>query len=284
MMSAPSGKVRRIVLFGHPVAHSLSAVFQNAAIAAAGIAAQYEAVDVAPGSFAAVFAGMRDTDGAGNVTVPHKAAAFAACDARTAVAERVGAVNTFWVEAGRIIGDNTDVIGVRAAIASLGVTSLRGVRVALLGSGGAAAAVLAALCDEAATVRIWSRSPARGEALRARFARPSVHVTSDIDAACLGADLIINATPLGLTGDALPMAPERLNASARVLDLAYRRIGTTPWVTASRAAGLRAEDGLTMLVAQGAAAFRQWFGFEPDVDVMWDALRRAREDSASGRS
>jgi len=281
-MTASHGNVRRIVLFGHPVAHSLSAVFQNAAIAAAGIAARYEAVDVAPCSFAAVFAGMRDTDGAGNVTVPHKAAAFTACDARTAVAERVGAVNTFWVEAGRIIGDNTDVIGVRSAVDALGDAGLHGARLALLGSGGAAAAVLAAVGDEVGSVCVWSRSVARGEALRARFAGPSVQVTDDIEAACRGADVVINATPLGLTGDALPIAPERLAGSARILDLAYRRVGTTPWVTACRTAGLRAEDGLTMLVAQGAAAFRRWFGTAPNLEVMWDALRRVREDATPG--
>ncbi|MFM8780561.1 MAG: hypothetical protein ACKOFO_03635 [Gemmatimonadota bacterium] len=131
-MSASRPSSRRVVLLGHPVAHSLSAVFQNAAIAAAGIAARYEAVDVAPAAFAAVFASMRETDAAGNVTVPHKSAAYAACDVRTAVAERVGAVNTFWVEGGRIIGDNTDVAGVRAALAAFGETRLNGARIALL--------------------------------------------------------------------------------------------------------------------------------------------------------
>ncbi|MFM8780560.1 MAG: hypothetical protein ACKOFO_03630 [Gemmatimonadota bacterium] len=92
--------------------------------------------------------------------------------------------------------------------------------------------------------------------------------------------MIINATPIGLTGEAIPVAPERLPSDARVLDLVYRRVGTTPWVAACRAAGLRAEDGLTMLVAQGAAAVNRWFGCEPDVRVMWEAVRRARDDAA----
>lgn len=283
-MTTLERRARRIVLLGHPVAHSLSPVFQNAAIAAAGIAAHYEAVDVTPEAFAAAFSSLRDADGAGNVTVPHKAAAYAACDMRTAVADRVGAVNTFWVEDGRIIGDNTDVEGVRAAIAALGFETLRGVRIAVLGAGGAAAAVLEAVRGEESAVRIWSRSAARGEALLARSDVPLIALTSDSGAACEGADLVVNATPIGLSGEAFPVAPDRLAPSTRVLDLAYRRVGTTPWVTACREAGLRTEDGLSMLVAQGAAAFRRWFGTEPDLDVMWEAVRQERDGSVVGGS
>lgn len=283
-MTTLERRARRIVLLGHPVAHSLSPVFQNAAIAAAGIAAHYEAVDVTPEAFAAAFSSLRDADGAGNVTVPHKAAAYAACDMRTAVADRVGAVNTFWVEDGRIIGDNTDVEGVRAAIAALGFESLRGVRIAVLGAGGAAAAVLEAVRGEESAVRIWSRSAARGEALLARSDVPLIALTSDSGAACEGADLVVNATPIGLSGEAFPVAPDWLAPSTRVLDLAYRRVGTTPWVTACREAGLRTEDGLSMLVAQGAAAFRRWFGTEPDLDVMWEAVRQVRDGSVVGGS
>ncbi|MBM3885890.1 MAG: shikimate dehydrogenase [Gemmatimonadetes bacterium] len=279
-MSASRPSLRRVVLLGHPVAHSLSAVFQNAAIAASGIAARYEAVDVAPAAFASMFASMRETDGAGNVTVPHKSAAYAACDVRTAVAERTGAVNTFWVEGGRIVGDNTDVAGVRAVLAAFGETRLNGARIALLGAGGAAAAVLEAVRGDGVSVRLWSRFARGGDALGARFPEMDIAASADLESACDGADVIINATPIGLTGGAIPVDPDRLPSNARVLDLVYRRVGTTPWVAACRAAGIRAEDGLTMLVAQGAAAFRRWFGREPDVQVMWESVQRARDDAA----
>jgi shikimate dehydrogenase len=273
---------RRLVLLGHPVGHSLSAVFQNAAIAAAGHAAVYEAVDVPPAAFAATFDVMRANGGGGNVTVPHKTAAFARCDVTTAVAQRVGAVNTFWVEEGRLYGDNTDVTGVRAAFAALGLGALDGARVALLGAGGAAASVVEALRGEGSVVRVWNRTPARAAALVQRAGIPDVTVVDSPEAAVAGADLIVHATPTGLLDDATCIVPSALPGSVRILDLAYRRVGTTPWVAACRAAGLRAEDGLTMLVAQGAAAFARWFGHAPDEAVMWRAVREARGEAASG--
>lgn len=273
---------RRLALLGHPVGHSLSAVFQNAAIAAAGHAAVYEAVNVPPATFAAMFDAMRASGGGGNVTVPHKTAAFARCDVTTAVAQRVGAVNTFWVEDGRLHGDNTDVVGVRAAFAALGLGTLHGARVALLGAGGAAAAVLEALRGEGTVVRVWNRTPARAAALVQRAGIPGVAVAEAPETAVVGADVVIQATPAGLVDGAIGIAPSVLPVTARILDLAYRRVGTTPWVAACRAAGLRAEDGLTMLVAQGAAAFTRWFGHAPDEAVMWQAVREARGESASG--
>ena len=273
---------RRLVLLGHPVGHSLSAFFQNAAIAAAGHSAVYEALDVPPAAFAAMFDAMRASGGGGNVTVPHKIAAFARCDVTTAIAQRVGAVNTFWVEDGRLHGDNTDVAGVRSAFAALGLGTLYGARVAVLGAGGAAAAVLEALRGEGTVVRVWNRTPARAAALVQRAGITGVTVVDSPEAAVAGADLIVHATPAGLLDDATCIVPAVLPGTARVLDLVYRRVGTTPLVAACRAAGLRAEDGLTMLVAQGAAAFTRWFGHAPDEAVMWQAVREARGESVSG--
>lgn len=106
----------RLVLLGHPVAHSLSPVMQNAALRSAGIPLTYEAMDVTPARLATVAGLLRDADGAGNVTVPHKEAFAALCAARTPVAERAGAVNTFWTDAGALTGDNTDVGGFDAAV------------------------------------------------------------------------------------------------------------------------------------------------------------------------
>jgi shikimate dehydrogenase len=85
-------------------------------------------------------------------------------------------------------------------------------------------------------------------------------------------DLVVNATSVGLRDDAMPIEPSTLRSDAAVLDLVYRR-GETAWVRAARARGLRARDGLVMLIEQGAAAFEQWFGFPPDRDAMWSAVR-----------
>jgi shikimate dehydrogenase len=265
----------RLVLLGHPVGHSLSPAFQNAALAAAGIALGYEALNVAPDDLPAVLGHLRAIGGAGNVTIPYKAAAFAACDEVTEVARRAGAVNTFWARDGRLHGDNTDVAGFDAAVASLGTTR-SGATVALLGAGGAAAAVCAAVQDwPHARVRIAARTPARARALAARFPG-STEVARSPDAAVAGATLVVNATPVGLHDDAVPIDPSALPRDADVMDLVYRP-GETALVRAARARGLRAMDGREMLLRQGALAFQRWFGREPDLSVMRAALERAAE-------
>jgi shikimate dehydrogenase len=256
----------RLVLLGHPVAHSLSPRFQNAALAAAGIALRYEALDVAPEQLAETLRVLLALRGAGNVTIPHKEAVFAACARVSPVAERVGAVNTFWTDEGHLIGHNTDVGGFDAAIrARFGVPGAW--RVAVLGAGGSASAVLAAVERwPGARAVVSARTSARAEALVARFAR-TAELAPDVAAAVLGADLVVNATPLGLRDEPGPIDPSTLSAKTRVYDLVYQR-GGTAWVRLARARGLEAEDGLGMLIEQGALAFERWFGIGPDRALM----------------
>jgi shikimate dehydrogenase len=262
----------RLVLLGHPVAHSLSPAMQNAALRSAGIPLTYEALDVEPGRLAHVAGLLCDAGAAGNVTVPHKEAFAALCGARSPVAERVGAVNTFWTENGTLFGDNTDVGGFDAAVRRhFGLPHDHGT-VVVLGAGGSAAAVLAAVERwDGARVRLVARTSQRAAALAARFARIAT-VAENAEDAVHGASLIVNATPIGLDGSELPLDPSLLSLGTDVLDLTYRR-GETPWVHACRARGLRAGDGLAMLVEQGALAFERWFGAMPDRDAMWKAAR-----------
>lgn len=261
----------RLVLLGHPVAHSLSPRFQNAALRAAGIPLVYEALDVPSAGLAEVLGRLRAARAAGNVTVPHKAAVAAACDRLTGSAERTGAVNTFVHEGTALLGDNTDVAGFRAMARILLGEEPRGIRVGLLGAGGGAAAVCAAVSGwEGSRVVAFARGAARLAALAARF-QGLVTVASSEEAAVRAADVVVNATPVGLSGDAVPLPVDRLPRDAAVMDLAYRP-GETPWVRAARAAGLRAADGREMLIEQGAHAFERWFGFPPDRAVMRAAL------------
>ena len=262
----------RLVLLGHPVEHSLSPAMQNAALRLAGIRLEYEALDVPAGKLATIAALLGEADGAGNVTVPYKTEFSAMCATISPVAERVGAVNTFWTENGMLIGDNTDVGGFDAAIRSqFGPVGDRA-DVAVIGAGGAAGAVLAAVERwDGARARLYSRSHARAAALAARFARTTV-VATDLRDALDGASLVVNATPVGLRGDALPVETSDLPAGAHIYDLTYRR-GETPWVHACRARGLRAADGLSMLLEQGALSFERWFGLVPDRAAMMAALR-----------
>ena len=261
----------RLVLLGHPVSHSLSPRFQQAALRAASIALEYEAVDVAPAALEETVRVLIAVRAAGNVTLPHKEAMYAACATRSPVADRVGAVNTFWVENGRLMGDNTDVGGFDAAIRAAFGAPKADLRIALLGAGGGAAAVLAAAERwPGATAVIASRSRERAAALAGRFTRMA-RVAATYEAAVRDADLVINATPMGLRGDEIPVDPAVMRPGTQVFDLVYRR-GLTPWVIRARARGLAAEDGLGMLVEQGALAFTRWFGIEPDRRAMWDAV------------
>lgn len=264
----------RLVLLGHPVAHSLSPVFQNAALRVAGLPLLYSAMDVPPDALPAVLEELRSEGAAGNVTIPHKRAVALSCDRLTPLAERVGAVNTFWVEEGALVGDNTDVGGFAAAVddlLGLDAGDRWPPRIALLGAGGAARAVLAAAERRGdLTVELHARNGERARELAASF--PNVTVV----AGPIGGDveLVVNATPVGMRDASFPVPPRELPPRAAVLDLVYRR-GETAWVRACRAAGHRAADGAGMLVAQGALAFERFTGRAPDVAVMRASLEAA---------
>jgi shikimate dehydrogenase len=263
----------RLVLLGHPVAHSLSPRFQNAALRRAGIPLVYEALDVAPTELESTLGALRAIGAAGNVTIPHKEAVAAHCDGLTPVARRAGAVNTFWCEGKQLIGDNTDVGGFEAVAAKLlgRPEGTRPISVALLGAGGAAAAVLTAIERwSGAHVRVFGRSSDRTRRLCARFAELADAVQTAEEAA-RGAELVVNATPIGLADDAMPIDPARLEPGAAAIDLVYRR-GGTAWTRAATRLGRRAVDGTAVLLEQGALAFERWFGVAPDRAVMRDAL------------
>jgi shikimate dehydrogenase len=270
---------RRLVLIGHPVAHSLSPAMQNAALRAAGIPLTYGTVDVLPGDLEATLGQLVRERAAGNVTVPHKEAAARCCARVTAVAQRAGAVNTFWVADGALVGDNTDVAGFHNAVAQLAGRVPMSARVGVIGAGGAAAAVLTAVAEwPGCEARVWNRTPARLAALVARFPDVAVAV-STVAEALAGAALVINATTVGMSGGEMPVDPAQLPHGADVVDLVYRP-GETAWVQAARAHGHRACDGLAMLVEQGALAFEQWFGQAADRRAMWRALHARGSRSA----
>lgn len=261
----------RLVLLGHPVAHSASPRFQNAALRAAGIPLLYEALDVTLGELDATLDALALVNAAGNVTIPHKEAIASRCAKLTPVAERCGAVNVFWHQDAMLHGDNTDVAGVDAVATALLQGRRNGARVALLGAGGAAAAVLCAVEGwDGARVRLYNRHMARAESLVQRFSAIST-VSASLDDALRDATLVVNATPVGLHDDRHPVAIGALPVDAAVLDLVYRPEETS-WVREARDAGHRAADGEGMLLEQGALAFERWFGRSPDRGAMWRAM------------
>lgn len=252
----------------------------NAALASLGIDARYEALDVPPERLAGAVADLRRPDVAGaNVTIPHKQTVMGLLDALTEGARAVGAVNTVTVEGGRLVGDNTDDGGFLLALAELGVEP-SGAACVLLGAGGAARAVAHALLRSGARVALHNRTRARADAM-ARTLAPGGALTvvggKELVGAVVAADLLVQATPVGMEGAAsgtLPLPEGVLPRAGAVVDLVYRP-PETPLLAAARAAGLRAQNGLPMLVHQGALAFECWFGVAPPVDVM----RRAALDA-----
>jgi shikimate dehydrogenase len=266
-MSVASERPGRLVLLGHPVTQSLSPIFQNAALKAAGIPLEYVPLDVAPANLRRTLDELGRVRAAGNITIPHKVAVHDACAVLTPLAEEVGAVNTFWFEDGKLAGDNTDVGGFDAAARALLGDETSNSRVLVLGAGGAAAAVLAAIAQwTGAEAAVVSRNFERAADLARRF--PDVaRAEKRVDRALQAATLIVNTTPVGQHDDDHPLELDQVPKRAAVFDLVYRR-GGTEWVKAARARGLRAADGLPMLLEQGALAFQRWFGVEPDREAM----------------
>lgn len=269
-----------LVLIGHPVAHSLSPAFQNAALRHRHVPLEYRALDVRPAALERTLEQLLRQRAAGNVTLPHKQRLAALCRRLTPAAQRAGAVNTFWTsDDDALVGDNTDVAGF-AHMASLLLSGVGpallggvgpGLRIGLLGAGGGAAAVCAATEGwHGMSVALWSRSGERAVRLAARFPGHT-RATRSAAEAVAGAHLVVNATPVGLDGVALPLDPALLPEGAAVADLVYRR-GETAWVLAARARGHRALDGLSMLLEQGALAFERWTGLSAPRDVMRRAL------------
>ncbi len=275
-----SGRTRLLGVIGHPVGHTLSPRMHNAAFAASGLDYVYLPMDVSPENLSAAVGGLRALGFRGfNVTMPHKEAILPLLDELDVVATVSGAVNTVSVEEHGLRGTNTDGSGFVEACGISGLNFV-GARVLLVGAGGAAAAIAAAVLGEGAReVRILNRSRWRAERLRdtLRAAFPAAGVSvcdvADPGGAARGADAIVNATYLGMRDDdPLPVPADSLGGNTVVCDAVYRQGGETRFIGLARERGLRVVPGGRMLLYQGVQAQRIWTGKEPDVSAMSDAL------------
>jgi shikimate dehydrogenase len=258
-------------IIGDPVAHSLSPAMHNAAFRALGLDAVYVALRVSADSLAQVLAMQAATRGAGNVTVPHKEAVERSVARKTDVCKRVGACNTFWTEDGALVGDNTDVAGIKAALTRISAPG-KGARWLVVGTGGSARAVAAAAADWGARLFVRSRDSARAKSFAAWASGIGEGGSATAANGPVEIDVAINATPLGLAGhDLLPIDPNHIPGVKHALDLVYGP-GETRWVHALRERGIQASDGREMLVQQGAAAFARFF---PDATAPTEVMRAA---------
>jgi shikimate dehydrogenase len=276
-------EVRLVGVIGSPIAHSLSPLLHNAAFAALGLGGTWysQAFEVAPGQAASVLTAMRRADISGlSVTMPLKADVAALVDECTEVARRLGAVNCIVNATGVLVGTNTDGEGFLASLARGAAFTPAGKRCLVIGAGGAARAVVLALAGAGASqVAVLNRTPERAAAAAALAGPAGSVVPAEDDArlqAVTGADLVVNATPLGMAG-ASPggsapwlVAPDLLHDGQVAADLVYAP-RPTPWLVEAAAGGARPVDGLGMLVHQAAAQLELWVGEDAPVEAMWQA-------------
>lgn len=267
-----SGSTRVAAVIGHPVAHSLSPAIHNAAFAALGLDWAYLAFDVAPGDGEAAVAAVRTLGLGGlSVTMPHKDAAARAVDRCAPDAAALGAVNCVVPGPdGTLVGENTDGPGFLDALAAdLGV-SPDGRRCVVLGAGGAARAVVLALAGAGASeIVVVNRTADR--AVAAVSLAPGVARVGTVEEAG-GAELVVNATSVGMDGATSPLPAGAIGAGQVVVDLIYHP-AETPLLAAAAAAGAAVANGLGMLVHQAGHAFRHWTGEAAPVEVMTEAVR-----------
>ncbi|MDQ2682245.1 MAG: shikimate dehydrogenase [Chloroflexota bacterium] len=274
---------KRVGVIGNPVEHSLSPVFQQAAFDHAGIAATYERWLTTDEELPARINGLRAPDAIGaNVTVPHKVAVAELVDELGDTARRIGAANTVINRDGHLIGENTDTYGFHRALVTARPAAERD-RVLVIGAGGAARAVVAALGDiGVAGITVANRSPENARSMLRAIGLEGAQVIPLVDWDLMGAirdhSVIVNATSIGWNDDTEVLAPALLDAVDRdglVADLTYR---PTPLLRGAAARGIPTMDGLPMLIYQGARSFELWTGLEAPTELMFAAVRQRQAE------
>jgi shikimate dehydrogenase len=274
---------KRVVLIGHPVAHSLSGAMQQAAFDELGIDATYELWDRAPIALGDAINELRGDEFLGaNVTIPHKERVVPMTDRLTEEAQATGAVNTLTREGRRLIGHNTDVVGFKVALDKLVGRQKMPRTAVVLGAGGGARAIVYGLIREGfQRVIVFNRHLHRAEGLVKHFGRSASHMElrampwheSIIESELAKTKLLVNATSIGLTSDTTPVPAEALHGELLVLDLIYAR---TRLLKDAAAVGASTSDGELMLLHQGAAAFTLWTGQPAPLELMQAKLAEAR--------
>lgn len=272
---------RRAGIIGHPVAHSLSPAFQQAAFDHCGLDIGYALWDTAPGDLGMRMQVIRDPlYVGGNVTIPHKEAVIPLLDELGDRSMRIGAVNTIVNRSGRLFGFNTDGQGLVSALRNEARFEPDGLSILLLGAGGAARGIAFALVEaRAGQVAIANRSPGRAERLAEDVKQGG---TMKVDAVAWKSglseyDCIVNCTSVGMDGGraagAAPVSLETAKPGALVVDIVYVP-EETPFISAARSAGHPVLGGLPMLIYQGALAFELWTGVDAPTEVMFTAARK----------
>jgi shikimate dehydrogenase len=266
-----TGATRVAAVIGDPIRHSRSPAIHNAAFAATGLDWVFVAFEVPAGDGGAAVKSVRTLGLGGlSVTMPHKQDAAWVCDELTSEATALGVVNTVvTTERGRLLGASTDGEGFLRSVRERGVDA-GACRALVLGAGGAARAIVLALGSVGAEVTVAARRPDAAESAAGLVRGGHTARLPDCDVAAY--DLVVNATPLGMQGQAPPIDTSQLHPAQFVVDTVYHP-AETPLLAAARARGVPCTNGLGMLLHQAALAFELWTG----VDAPLDAMRAAAE-------
>ena len=279
---------KRVGIIGYPIRHSISPVFQQAALDYYSLDATYQAWEVAPQELPKFIEGLRSPNTLGiNVTVPHKEAVMPHLDCIDDWARMAGAVNTIVNEGGKLTGNNTDGPGFLKALEEHGNFSPEGRSVLIIGAGGSAKAVALALVRRGvASITIANRTLQRAQSLAQRLeghgpkveAIPLFPPEEALARAVGRSDLLVNCTTLGMkhgpSENGSPLPDRRIPPGALVYDLVYNP-PETPLLREAAMAGAATLGGLSMLVYQGAASFESWTGRKAPVQVMLKVAKEA---------
>jgi shikimate dehydrogenase len=274
-MTGPA--IPKACVMGHRVAYSRSPMIHNHWLRSLGLSGAYELMDIAPEAFPDFFRNLADRGYVGgNVTTPHKDAAFRLVDRREGPAEAIGAVNTVWYEGNRLVGGNSDCIGFLANLDESAPGWDAHGPALVIGAGGAARAVVYALLERGLKVEVANRTPQKAHALVDRFGgRVAAHGLADLSRLLPQARLLANASSRGAIGQpSLDLDLSALRPEAVVCDINYVPLETA-LLRAAGQRGHRVADGLGMLMHQAVPGFVRWFGATPRVTPELRALLEA---------
>ena len=269
--------MKKFYVIGHPVAHSLSPKIHAMFAEQCGEEIDYQSIDFEPGSFIESLGRLRREQNpyGANITLPFKKDAADYCTELTERARVAGAVNTMTFSGHQVFGDNTDGVGFVHDVCGRCGFDFVGKRVLVLGAGGAARGVIAAVRPlGCARITVANRTESRAVSLAEEM---GIYAAAFTDLR-RGFDIVINATSAGLSG-AAPAVPNTIFAEAQLAcELTYSQFAT-PFMRLARDSGCpRVEDGLGMLIEQAAESFRVWLGVPPDTAPVYKALRGAAAD------
>ena len=268
----------KFAVIGNPIAHSLSPEIHLAFAAEVGLEISYDRILAASNEFRTTVQDFFATDGIGlNITAPFKQDAYEFVDEKDPAAVASGAVNTIHAVDDAYLGYNTDGIGLVADLSRLG-WSLQGIKILVIGAGGAAQGIVLPLLEQGVELSVANRTKSRADALQEQFPKIDVLNIEELEQ---GWDVVINATAAGWHQQQLPV-PSATFEDARCYDLGYQRDGRTPFIQQVESRAAETSDGLGMLVAQAAEAFRIWHDVKPQTIPVLDGLRNPKRQFIAG--